>query len=215
MRSPLLWFFGLAGCCTLLAQTITFDTYSPGQLPPAWSAVSPGSRWEISRDETAPSKPYVLAQRPCGGHAGAASVIVWDKANFRDGDVFVKFKPVGGERDRSGGVVWRYRDSGNYYVLDADAVRNRLVLSKVQNGAVIPLMPRHRRFVSYPLNRRVPTEEWSILHVKIRGSRYVVYFDHREVFEVEDATFLGPGKAGLWAQADSVTYFDDFQVKPR
>jgi hypothetical protein len=142
-------------------------------------------------------------------------VIVWDKANFRDGDVFVKFKPVGGEQDRSGGLVWRYRDANNYYVLDADAIRNRLVLSKVQNGAVIPLTPRRRLFVSYPLNRRVPSEQWSILHVKIRGPRYVVFFDHREVFEVEDATFLNPGKAGLWTQADSVTYFDDFQVKPK
>jgi hypothetical protein len=29
---------------------------------------------------------------------------------------------------------------------------------------------------------------------------------------VEDTTFAGAGKTGLWTKADSVTYFDDFQV---
>jgi hypothetical protein len=122
---------------------------------------------------------------------------------------------VAGKQDRSGGLVWRYRDPGNYYVLDADALRNKLVLFKVQNGTRVPIAPKQRRFARYALNRMVPSHEWSTLHVKIRGSRYTVYFDHREVFEVNDTTFTGPGKAGLWTRADSVTHFDDFQVKPK
>jgi hypothetical protein len=182
-------------------------------MPPSWFAASPGSRWEISRDETAPSKPYVLTQK--ASYGGDSSLLVWNKAYFRDGDVSVKFKPVAGKRDRSGGLVWRFQDQNNYYVLDADALHNKLMLFKVQNGVRIPLAPRRRLFSKYAHDRQVPSEEWSILHVKIRGSRYVVYFDHREVFEVEDATFLKPGKAGLWTLADSVTYFDDFQVKAR
>jgi len=30
--------------------------------------------------------------------------------------------------------------------------------------------------------------------------------------EVEDSTFTRAGKVGLWTKADSVTYFDDFQI---
>jgi hypothetical protein len=29
---------------------------------------------------------------------------------------------------------------------------------------------------------------------------------------VEDSTFTGPGKIGVWTKADSVTYFDDLTV---
>jgi hypothetical protein len=30
---------------------------------------------------------------------------------------------------------------------------------------------------------------------------------------VEDATFTDAGKIGLWTKADSVTFFDDLQIK--
>jgi hypothetical protein len=182
-------------------------------MPPYWSAVSSTSRWEIFRDDTSPAKPYVLAERPGDARQESSSLILWDKAYFRDGDVSVRFKPVAGKRDRSGGLVWRYRDPNNYYVLDADAIRNTLVMFKVQNGNRIPLAPKSRRFAEPA--RMVPSDQWSVLHVKIRGSHYIVYFDHREVFEVNDSTFSGPGKTGLWTKADSVTYFADFQVKPK
>jgi hypothetical protein len=29
---------------------------------------------------------------------------------------------------------------------------------------------------------------------------------------VEDRTFEGPGKVGVWTKADSVTYFDDLRI---
>jgi hypothetical protein len=215
MRTAILWILALAGSLTVQPQTINFDACRPGQMPPSWSAVSSGSKWEVSRDDTAPSKPYVLAQKPDGGQPQGSSLIVWNNAYFKDGDVSVKFKPVAGREERSGGLVWRYRDPKNYYVLDADATNSKVVLSKVQNGIRAPLAPRSRFFAKYALNRTVPAREWSILHVKIRGPRYIVYFDHREVFEVDDATFMSPGKAGLWTNADSITYFDDFQAKPK
>jgi len=53
---------------------------------------------------------------------------------------------------------------------------------------------------------------WNVLKIRFKKSRFEVYFDHRKVFESEDFTFTQPGKVGLWTKADSVTYFDDFQV---
>src|SRR5438445_643526 len=58
---------------------------------------------------------------------------------------------------------------------------------------------------------RIQARTWNVLKVSFRKARFEVYFDHRKVFEVEDDTFSGPGKVGLWTKADSVTYFDDFQ----
>jgi hypothetical protein len=39
-----------------------------------------------------------------------------------------------------------------------------------------------------------------------------VSFDGRKLFETRDGTFDGPGKVGLWTKADSVTYFDQFEM---
>jgi hypothetical protein len=35
------------------------------------------------------------------------------------------------------------------------------------------------------------------------------------LLEVEDSTFAGSGKVGLWTKADSVMYFDDLRVEVR
>jgi len=36
-----------------------------------------------------------------------------------------------------------------------------------------------------------------------------VLYNGKQLFEVEDSTFAGPGKIGLWTKADSVTLFDE------
>jgi len=51
--------------------------------------------------------------------------------------------------------------------------------------------------------------------VAFQGSSFAVGFDGQKLFDVEDATFSGPGKVGLWTKADSVTYFDDFQLESK
>ena len=53
---------GLVAAFSLFAATgtvINFDTAPLGQTPPGWSA-SP--RWEVLKDQSAPTQPYVLAQ---------------------------------------------------------------------------------------------------------------------------------------------------------
>jgi hypothetical protein len=37
----------------------------------------------------------------------------------------------------------------------------------------------------------------------------------QKLFEVEDRTFAGPGKVGVWTKADSVTQFDDLRAEAR
>jgi hypothetical protein len=39
-----------------------------------------------------------------------------------------------------------------------------------------------------------------------------VYYNSHPLGDVEDATFTGAGKVGVWTKADSVTYFDDLQI---
>src|SRR3989442_13356790 len=196
------------------SETIRFDAGAPGSLPGGWTVVATNNgaaaKWEILRDSTAPSRPNVLAQISADRTHNRFPMAILNTVNYRDGEVSVKFKPIAGKTDQAAGLVWRYRDPDNYYLVRADALENNIVMYKIQDGHWTPLVPRGRTPANFNVRHRIPSRAWSILKVTFKKARFEVYFDHRKVFEVEDSTFVQPGKVGLWTKADSVTYFDDF-----
>jgi hypothetical protein len=201
------------------AETIRFDSGPPGSFPPDWSVAmthaGAAPKWEIRHDASAPSKPNVLAQVSSDPSDGRFPMAIFNRARYRDGEVSVKFKAVSGRTDQAAGVVWRYRDPNNYYLVRANALENNIVLYKVENGNRISIAPKGRPPKTYGVRHRIPARTWNILRVSFKKSRFEVYFDHRKVFEVEDSTFTDAGKVGLWTKADSVTYFDDFQFSAK
>jgi hypothetical protein len=205
--------FALWGTAT---QTINFDSAKLGSVPSGWT-VSPsagvGPNWEILKDPSAPSPPYVFAQTSSFGDGAVdlCPLAILNKTNVKDGDLSVKVKPVTGKHERAGGLVFRYRDPDNYYVLRANAIENRIMLYKVEDGKRTPLASRGDP-QSYGVKHPVPFNQWSVLKVQFHGPLFSVYFNHRRLFEVLDSTFPEPGKVGLWTKAGGITYFDDFRI---
>jgi hypothetical protein len=201
-----------------VTQTINFDSAKPGLLPPGWTVTpNAGTRaeWEVRRDPTAPSPPYVFAENSsytAGGGDGRCPLAILNQTDVKDGELSVKLKPVAGKQDRAGGLVWRYHDPDNYYLVRANALENSIVLYKVEDGKRTPLASRGAIPNSYGVNHPVPLNQWSVLKVQFRGPLFSVYFNHRRLFEVLDSTFRDPGKVGLWTKAGGVTYFDDFRI---
>jgi hypothetical protein len=198
------------------AETVTFDTDQRGALPAGWSTAMTHSggepRWEVIADESAPSKPNVLAQLSNDKTNGRYPLAVYDRATIKDGDVSVRCKCVSGEVDQACGIVWRYRDPDNYYIVRANALENNVVLYKVEGGKRQPLPPKGLPADTYGVKQPVPAGQWNRLRVTFQGSLMTVFFNADEkLFEVEDETFRDGGKVGLWTKADSVTYFDAFQ----
>ena len=169
-------------------------------------------RWEVIADATAPSKPNVLAQLSDDKTGDRFPLAIWEKASFANGEVSVKFKPVSGKEDRAGGLVWRYRDPDHYYLVRANAAEDNVVLYKVDAGRRSSIAPKGTPPKTYGVKHKVPSQTWSTLRVIFEGSHFQVFFNGARLFEVEDQTFAQPGKVGLWTKADSVTYFDDFQM---
>src|SRR5436853_2684433 len=115
------------------ANTVTFDNFKAGALPPGWTATQTGSgsaKWSIEKDDTAPSKPNVLKQ------SGTATypVCIKDDTSLKDGFVEVKFKPISGKEDQAGGVLWRAKDSNNYYIARANALEDNVTIYHTING---------------------------------------------------------------------------------
>jgi hypothetical protein len=210
MRQILLvWFF-------VQAESVRFDEEKVGGVPSGWSTAvtHEGARptWEVVSDDSAPSKPHVLAQLSSEPARAQFPLAVFEGASFENGEIEVKFKPVSGEVDRAAGLFWRYRDENNYYFVRANALEDNVVLYKVEEGKRTSLAPKGTPAGTYGVDREVPSGRWSTLKVVIDGASFTVLFDGEKLFEVEDRTFTGAGKVGLWTKADSVTCFDDFEV---
>jgi len=138
-------------------------------------------------------------------------VAVLTDVSAADLDLSGRFKPVSGRVDQAAGLVWRYRDQDNYYIVRANALENNVVLYKVENGERIDL-PVKGEGRTYGKKAEVPAGQWSTLRVVATGPVFEVHFNGTKLYDVEDRTFTQAGKVGVWTKADSVTQFDDLTV---
>jgi len=202
--------------CACSAETINFDNAAPGALPPGWTVAMThkggAPKWEIVKDESAPSQPNVFAQVSKDATGERFPLAVYQNASVKDGTLSVKFKTISGGGDQAAGLVWRYQDPDNYYIVRANALEDNVVLYKVAKGERVALAPKGTPPKTYGVKHRVPKQTWSALSVSFQGNVFTVAFDGEKLFEVQDSTFSTAGKVGLWTKADSVTCFDDFQI---
>src|SRR5207245_9747537 len=63
----------------------------------------------------------------------AFNVIVAPPGPYTDVDVSMKFKPISGQEDASGGIVFRFAD-GKYYVVRANALEDNFRLYYYDRG---------------------------------------------------------------------------------
>jgi len=184
----------------VLAQAVNFDSDPAGAAPAGWSCGVTGRgapRWEVAADPSAPSKPNVLMQ----SGSGTFPWCVKGGTALTDGYVEVKFKPISGQEDQAGGVVWRWKDGDNYYVARANALENNVSLYYTEHGSRKTL-----KYVDAPVARGT----WHTLKVEFVATRIAVSLDGKRYIELDDSHIGGSGAVGVWTKADSVTAFDDF-----
>ena len=199
-------------------RVIDFESDKAGQAPAGFTFGLTGSgrpgAWSIRKDDNSPERGNVLAQTDADATSYRFPIAVVEDVTSADVDLSVRFRPVTGRVDQAAGLVWRYRDANNYYVVRANALEGNVVLYKVENGkrTDLPLKGRGR---TYGKKVGVPKNTWSQMGITVRGPIFTVSLNGQGLYEVEDATFTGAGKVGVWTKADSVTYFDDFTVVAR
>ena len=186
-----------------LARTNNFDDAKVGEAPAGWTATRTGSgnaKWTIEKDDTAPSKPNVLKQ------SGEATypVCLKNDTSLKEGFVEVKFKPISGKEDQAGGVVWRAKDSDNYYIARANALEDNVTIYHTVKG---------KRTEKKRTEMKVASGKWHTLRVDFSDKHFTVMFDGKKAIEWDDKTFTEAGMVGVWTKADSVTLFDDFTYR--
>ncbi|MDO8678039.1 MAG: hypothetical protein Q7R30_05685 [Acidobacteriota bacterium] len=193
-------------------RKVDFSDDTIGQPPKGFEfghtakAGAPG-KWVIQAEGT---NKYLI-QRDPDSTRSRFPVAVLSDVSAADLDLSVRFKPVSGRVDQAAGLVWRYRDQDNYYIVRANALEDNVVLYKVENGKRIDL-PLKGEGRTYGKKADVPAGQWSTLRVIATGALFEVHSNGTKLYEVEDRTFTQAGKVGVWTKADSVTQFDDLTV---
>lgn len=203
-----------SGATVMFSETrkVDFTADAVGQAPKGFlfghtaKTGAPGT-WVIQQD----GANNVLAQTNADSTRSRFPVAVLGDVSVADVDLSVRFKPVSGRVDQAAGLVWRYRDEDNYYIVRANALEDNVVLYKVEKGRRTDL-PVKGEGRTYGKKAEVPAGQWSTLRVVANGPRFEVHFNGTRLYEVEDTTFAQPGTVGVWTKADSVTQFDDLTV---
>lgn len=198
-------------------ETVSFDGQPIGEAPAGFTVALTGGggqpKWVVQKAPEAAGR-NVVTQTSADTTDYRFPLLVYDKIEAADLDLSVTFRAIGGKVDEAAGLVWRYRDPNNYYVVRANALEDNVVLYKVENGVRRSLGVKGSlvRFLNYGASVPVPKSTWNTLSVKVRGDLFSVSFNDKALYEVEDRTFSRPGKVGLWTKADSVTMFRDLAI---
>ena len=202
---PLLAFAGVSPAAQLV---LDFDTTEVGKLPADFSTALTGGggpvMWMVKEDASAPSGGKVLAQTSTDTTDYRFPLCVYGKFMARDVAVAVRFKAVSGKVDQAAGLVVRFQDKDNYYIVRANALEDNVRLYKVVGG-------NRKQFAGKTV--QVSAGAWHTLKLATQGNHFTVFFDDARLFEADDDTLPQPGKVGFWTKADSVTYFDDLTIE--
>jgi hypothetical protein len=176
-----------------------FDTDKVGEIAKGFT--NEAGKWEVVADDTAPSKPNAMAQ--LAKSAGAAfNLTLAGDTNYKDVDITVKMKAIVGSADQGGGIVWRAKDSKNYYVARYNPLEDNYRLYHVVNGQRSELK-----------SADIPhAQGWHSLRVTMTADHIECYYDGKKYLDAKDSTFKEAGKIGLWTKADAQTHFDDLAV---
>jgi hypothetical protein len=162
-----------------------------------WTVVA--GQWTVEDMEGVPSGGKVLVQRATRNDY---DVIVAPPGPYTALDASVKFKPISGKEDASGGIVFRFAE-GRYYVVRANALEDNFRLYVYDRG---------RRQIASARVKPSALGAWHSIRVVAVNDQMQAWLNGRLLLDHRDSRFKA-GRVGLWTKADSVTAFDDLMIR--
>ena len=131
------------------------------------------------------------------------AVAILEDQKFSDVDVSVRFRPISGKEDASGGIIFRAKDGRNYFLVRANALENNFRLYTLVDG--------ERSTIASARATEPSLGAWHSTRVVALGPKIQAYLNGALLLDHSDKTFTD-GWLGLWTKADSVTEFADLEV---
>jgi hypothetical protein len=197
-----------------------FSDATVGSAPTNFAPVlagtgSPGT-WKIVMDEVPPLLKPTTKEAPVVTRHGVLAqtsedptderfpMILFTGEKFRNFKFTTRFKIVSGIAEQMAGVVFRYQNPSNYYVVRASALGRNVRFYKVVDG-----------LRSDPIGPEldVTTNAWHSLAVQCDGTQISIWFDDKSVMPTLGDNSLNEGLVGFRTKSDTVAYYDVASVE--
>ena len=173
----------------------SFDFTKPLE---GWTTVT--GKWAIEDVAGASKGGRALVQRATNNDF---NVIVAPGGPYDDVDVSVRFKPMSGREDASGGIVVRFSE-GRYYVIRANALEDNFNFYYYEGS-------RHQ--IAGASTKAPALGQWHKLRIRAEGDHIRGWLNEQQLIDRRDQRYKS-GRIGLWTKADSITAFDELTVTP-
>jgi hypothetical protein len=164
-----------------------------------WETVS--GMWGIEEVGGASRNGRAFVQRATNNEF---NVILAPNGPYVDVDASVRFKPMSGSENASGGIVFRFTE-GRYYLVSANALKDNLCLYCYDRGLSLLASAS----VMAPM-----LGEWHTLRLLAKRNSLRGWLNSRPLINHRDSRFTA-GRIGLWTEADSITAFDRLVIIPK
>jgi len=201
----------LAGCSVAPALavdarvSVDLGEHRIGAPPEDFDFVITGSgqpgQWTVVRDITA-ADGVAIEQSSMDVTENRFPLAIYAPLSPKDFEVSVRFKIVNGAM-QTAGIAVRFVDAGNYYVVSASALEERVDLFRVVNGKMERIWGTDADVTRY---------HWHKLGLVAKHDEFTVSLDDTWLFTAQDCTFLADGRIGLWTEEDNVTRFDRLEI---
>ena len=141
----------------------------------------------------------------------AFNVIVALGGPYGNVDVSVRFKPISGREDASGGIVFRFAD-GHYYVVRANALEDNFNFYYYEPNSLLASVLGGRHYITGVSVKAPALGRWHHLRIAVAGDHVQGWLDDQRLIDHHDNRY-GSGRIGLWTKADSITAFDSLVVR--
>ena len=202
---------------------INFDQNRHGDIPDYLSyveCVSGGVHtldnrpaWRVVRDIFAPSPMFALVQSSSQANTSCYPIALIRNKTQQDVNLSVFIRFIQGKEKRQAGLVWRYKDSHNYYAALVDDINQRVTVIVMKDGHPLKLTVSRIQGKVLPENDMRKTLKWHELQVVADKAAFTVWLDRVEIMAGKDKTFITPGGVGMLTRSDTRAVFDNFLVR--
>lgn len=129
-------------------------------------------------------------------------ILIYDGGTFGDFKMSAKFKIVSGVTEQMAGMVFRFQNASNFYVVRASALGHNVRFYKMVDG-----------IRSDPIGPQldVLAGVWHTLTIQCSGTQIIFGLDNNPGLALNDSTFAS-GKVGFWTKSDAVSHFSDLTI---
>ncbi|MBV8516142.1 MAG: hypothetical protein JO197_01950 [Acidobacteria bacterium] len=129
-----------------------------------------------------------------------------DIPDFRNGDISMRFRLLGGQLDQCAGILFNLKPNGDYLTVRFNGKEDNLVLWTFKSGK--------RSFVKKGSeNVHLAMGGWHRMKIAVDGTSLKGYLDDKLLLEYTLAEPVS-GKVGTWSKTDSVSQFADYVLHP-